>query len=124
MYRIIIQKTGETLGYVEEPRYIYLAPSGSYVQCNEENAQGIAYKSTPYNLFGREPLNAKIDTVILTEIDGGELIERQVRELDRLETALDNSDDVIIRLYEHMLEQDKFNANMDETIIAIYEKEW
>lgn len=121
MHRITIQKTGETLGYVEEPRYIYLAPSGSYVQCNKETAQGIAYKSTPYNLFDREPLSAKIDTVILTEIDSGELIECQAKKLDTLKTALNNSDDIIIQLYEHMLDQDKFNTNMDEAVLAIYE---
>lgn len=122
MYRIIIRKTAETIGYVEEPRYIYLASSGSYVQCEEQIAQGIAHRSTPYNLYGREPLSAEIDTVILREIDGGELIERQSKELDMLETALDNSDDVVISLYEHMLAQENFNDNIDKILMDLYEK--
>lgn len=72
------------VGYIEQPRYIYLSPNGSYVQCDEQVAQGIAYESTPYNLAGREALNAEVDTVILREVDAGELFYELQQKIDFL----------------------------------------
>lgn len=74
------------VGYVEQPRYIYLSPNGSYVQCDEQVAQGIAYKSIPYNLAGREALNAEVDTVILREVDAGELFNELQQRITMLMT--------------------------------------
>lgn len=114
MYKIINQKTGSTIGYTDEPRYIYLAPSDSYVQCDEQSAQGIAYQSNPYNLFGREPLTAEIDTVLVQKIDAGELVSQQEQKIKTLEEDLASTDEITIALYEQL-------ASVDEALISMYE---
>ncbi len=116
MHKIINQTTGKTLGYVDKPRYIFLAPSGSYVQCEKEKAQGVAYKSTPYNLFGREPLNAKFDTVLVRETDSGEIISQQENLIKTLTDDLTIANETIITLYEQL-------ANVDEVLISMYEEQ-
>lgn len=71
MYRIIKEKTGAEVGSTEKPIFIRKKSNGCYVQTSEAEAQGIAFKGTPYNLFGREGVGAD-ETVMLVEFDGGE----------------------------------------------------
>lgn len=92
MFEIINQTINQSIGFTDNPRYIYLSPNGSYVQCDEQIAQGIAYKSTPYNLLGREPLNAEIDTVFLREIDTGKILWDLKQEVDALSNTLTTED--------------------------------
>ena len=76
MYKIINVADGTELGKVEKPIYIKIKESsGARVRLKAdeplENAQGIAYKDTAYNLHGKDGIGADI-TVFLIEIDAGE----------------------------------------------------
>lgn len=70
MYKIINETIGEVLGYTQKPTYIRLSTAGNYTTADEENAQGLAYRSRPYNLRGREGVGV-METVFLIEIDEG-----------------------------------------------------
>ena len=70
MYKIINIKGGNEIGSTENPRYIKKKDTGCYIQTDETNAQGIAYKGTAYNLQGRDGIDV-VDTVFLLEVDGG-----------------------------------------------------
>lgn len=74
MYKLIDFETGEKIGIVEYPTYIFLGKNGCYQKCKEKDAQGIAYNSTPYNLFGKESMG-DLPTVILAELDAGKELE-------------------------------------------------
>lgn len=71
MYRVVNTNTGVTVGFTEQPRFIKKSSDGVFVQTDEQNAQGIAFESTPYNLRDREGLGVE-ETVMLIEIDPGE----------------------------------------------------
>ncbi len=73
MYQITNYNSGETVGYTEKPRYIKKNSSGIYVETDEEHAQGIAYKSIPYNLAHREGVGVDT-TVILFQYDTGDVV--------------------------------------------------
>lgn len=74
MYRIININTGDVIGMVDEVIYIRRKESsGSLVKANPSNAEGIAYRSVPYNLSGRDGVGAEI-TVVVNEFDGAEEI--------------------------------------------------
>ena len=72
MYRIISTADGSEIGTVERPNFIRKSSAGCYIQTDEENALGIAYRGTPYNLEDREGLGAP-ESVRLIECDAGEL---------------------------------------------------
>ena len=75
MYKIINIVTGETVGMTDEVIYIRRKESsGSLVKANPSDAEGIAYRSVPYNLSGRDGVGAEI-TVVLSEIDAAEEIQ-------------------------------------------------
>lgn len=72
MYRIININTGDVIGMVDEVFYVRRKESsGSLVKANPSNAEGIAYRSVPYNLSGRDGVGAEI-TVVVNEFDGAE----------------------------------------------------
>lgn len=79
MYKVV--KGNEVIGIVEKPRYIKKV-DGVYVQAEESEAQGVAVNSTPYNLpdGGMEGL----ETVIVSEVDGGEYILDQQSAIDAM----------------------------------------
>lgn len=71
MYRIVNTTTGQDVGKTDNPRFILKHSNGCYNQTDEENAQGIAYRGTPYNLLDREGVGAE-ETVMLIECDAGD----------------------------------------------------
>ena len=60
MFRII--KDGAELGLTENLNYIVQAENGCYVLCPEQNASGIVFEGTPYNLLGRDEMEV-LETV-------------------------------------------------------------
>lgn len=78
MYRIINTNGGAEIGVTENPRYIKKSKSGQNIGATKEEAQGIAYKSTPYNLLGTEGIGAE-ETVILSEYDAGDNVAETAR---------------------------------------------
>lgn len=88
MYRIINTENHQLIGFIVEPHYIRIKPStGAFVSTDSLHAQGIAYRSTPYNLMGKEGVGAQT-TVLLEEFDITDLIvdipdlENAICELD------------------------------------------
>lgn len=75
MYQIT--RDGAVMAYVEKPIFIRLHDNGCYVPTTEQDAQGIAIQSTPYQMFGKEELPGAVGTVIVSEIDGGVVMVNQ-----------------------------------------------
>lgn len=71
MYKIV--KDGKTVAITEKLNFIKQSESGVFVGCSEREAQGVAVKNTPYNLFGRGGMNG-CETVAVLEVDGGACI--------------------------------------------------
>ena len=72
MYQII-KRDGSTVGCTEQPRYIRRAENGCYVEAERQNAVGIAFEGTVYNLFGHSEIQGAPE-VLLTERDAGPAI--------------------------------------------------
>ena len=74
MYKLILEKNGELLGYTEHPDWIKQNKDGNIVPARKNEAQGVAYNSTPYNLlWGKIP---DLDIVLIHEEDTGRLFEQ------------------------------------------------
>ena len=76
MYKIINISDGSEIGKVENPTYIKIKEAtGVRIQLKAdepiENAQGIAYRNSAYNLQGKDGVGSDI-TVILVKVDAGE----------------------------------------------------
>jgi len=89
MYRIVNTETGQTVGKTDSPRFIQKHSNGCYVQTDETNAQGIAYRGTPYNLLDRKGVGAE-QTVMLIECDGGDDQSQMEATLSDHSKALDD----------------------------------
>ncbi len=103
MYRII-KTDGTELGVSEKVNFIKIGASGSYATATRETAVGVAYKSTPYNLFGHDEIPGA-ETVIVSEFDGGErILELQEEnkllkaQTEALSTYQDFQDDLIAEM--------------------------
>ena len=97
MYRIINVNGGAEIGITEKPRYIKKSKSGQNIEAPKEEATGIAYKSTPYNLLGTEGVGAD-DTVLLSEYDAGDNVAdtaKNTTSIAELETAICDLDEEI-----------------------------
>lgn len=90
MYRIINQDSGEIIGMTEAPTYIRLAQNGCFVMCKAgEEPQGVAFSSQPYNLFGKEPMQSDLPTVLVTEMDGGQELQAMQHQVQTAQTTAD-----------------------------------
>lgn len=70
-----ITKSGVEIAVTERPTYIRLQSNGAFGLCTREKAQGIAWEGTPYHVEGFPAIDREgIETVTLTEIDGGKRI--------------------------------------------------
>lgn len=79
MYQII-KTGGQTVAFTEELRFIKQTTSGgAYVEASADDAQGIAYDSTPYNLAGRNPLTGVTETVSVTKLAADEVEKAQAK---------------------------------------------
>lgn len=73
MYRII-KIDGTELGLVDTVTYIKRGSSGDYTIASEQDAIGVSYNSTPYNLVGHDEID-DADTVVLSYVDAGKIIQ-------------------------------------------------
>ena len=69
MYRIITVD-GRDIGVTDDVIYIKIGDSGAYTFATPEDAIGVAYLSTPYNLLGHSDIEGA-ETVVVKKIDGG-----------------------------------------------------
>ncbi len=91
MYKII--KGADVIGIVEKPRYIKKI-DGIYVEADETDAQGVAFHSVPYNLPGGEMEG--LETVLVTEVDGGEYILSQQNTVDTMSKNSADTDAMLV----------------------------
>lgn len=69
MYRII-KTDGTELGITDQVTYIKFGANGCFTNATVEDAIGVAFNSTPYNLVGHNEIE-EADTVVVSQIDGG-----------------------------------------------------
>lgn len=82
MYQII--KDGSVFALVESPVYIRLHENGCYVQTTFDQAQGISIQGTPYQLLGRDSIGTDLETVGISELDGGSVVIAQQNNINEL----------------------------------------
>lgn len=88
MFRII-KIDGTELGITDSVNYIKISASGCFTTANENDAIGVAFKSTAYNLLGHEEIE-NAETVIVSRIDGGQEINlHQTAIKDMIRTILE-----------------------------------
>jgi hypothetical protein len=120
MFRIITTN-GVELGLTEEVIYIRVNErNGCFNRCDKKDAIGVAFKSNPYNLLGHNEL-PELETVIVSEVDGGDEVYRTEQENAALAQQLAETDEAAIELYEANMALEEANAEQDEAIIEIYE---
>ena len=120
MFRIVTT-TGKELGFTEQVRYIKINErNGCFNACDQKDAIGVAFKSTPYNLFGHSDI-ADAETVLVVQVDSGEEVYRTEKTVQNLTEQLAETDEAAIELYEATLALEEHRAEQDEAIIEIYE---
>lgn len=73
MYRIIMT-TGALIGYTDEPRYVrFNRETSTWIRCNIENAQCIAYEGRRYSLIGRDEVEDAPIVALIQKVDDGNL---------------------------------------------------
>lgn len=100
MYRIT-KEDGSYIGITESVRYIKIGSNGCFVQTDKNHAIGVAFKNTPYNLSGYNNI-AGADSVIISEVDVGSLIEELIAENESLRAQIAASDEAVIEIYESL----------------------
>lgn len=72
MYRII-NIDGTELGITDSVTYIKILDNGSFTTATAEDAIGVAFSGTAYNLFGHRDIE-NAETVLVSRVDGGNII--------------------------------------------------
>lgn len=76
MYKIIDANDGSVIGTTEKPLFIKKSPTtGCFVNTTGKDAQGIAYRGTPYNLQVCDGVGSE-NAVILVEVDAGTIADQ------------------------------------------------
>lgn len=94
---LVINTNGLIIGYIENPRYITKSNNGSLIECGANEALGIAMKSNPYHLFGKEALEEAIDDVVLAQVDSGVII---FEDNTKMKITQDQTEDAVCELSE------------------------
>lgn len=71
MYQFTV--SNEVVGYAVTPTYIKKLDNGCYGLCSQAEAEGVAVRSTPYRLEGKELDNLPV--VNVEEVDDGTFFE-------------------------------------------------
>ena len=110
----IITTSGTELGMTDSVRFIKLSSEGSFIEATKDEADGIAFKGSPYNLAGQNAIDGA-ETVLVIETDGGGEVADLRATTARQAEELAQSDETAIALYERLAQQ-------DEALIEIYEQ--
>jgi len=86
MVRIIRASDRKELGITDAPTYIKLGDN-CFTNATEQDAIGVAYQSTPYNLLGHDEIKGA-ETVILSPVDSGSYIVRQQKATEDTDALL------------------------------------
>lgn len=120
MYRVI-KIDGTELGRTDVVNYIRIGKSGCFAPTDRENAIGVAYNGTPYNLLGFNTIDGA-ETVLVVSADSGAAIDGLNRSVEENSKHLAETDEIAIDLYETNLALEAMCAEHDEVMIDIYEK--
>lgn len=87
MYRVLTTE-GTELGITDSVLFIKISPEGTYIEATEDEAVGIAFESTPYNLIGHTEIrDAK--TVILVETTLAQVMKEQTALVEKFQANMD-----------------------------------
>lgn len=87
MYRIITTE-GTELGITDSVLFIKVSAEGAYVEATEDEAVGIAFESTPYNLNGHTEI-AGAKTVILVKTTFAQIMKEQAAAVEKFQANMD-----------------------------------
>lgn len=122
MYKIINFDTGEEIGITDFLHYIRLGKNGCFVMCkDDEEPQGIAYNSTPYNLSGKESMG-DLPTVMVREYDSREEFDSLKAENKSLTDQLTQSQLALCDVYEQALNSDSQLTETQLALCDVYEQ--
>lgn len=82
MYKILTT-SGVEIGFTDELRYIKISPEGSYIEATAEEAIGIAFRGTPYNLNGHTEITGA-EQVNVVEVSMADVLREQRANMDYL----------------------------------------
>lgn len=84
MFKIIEAETGKLLSISDSLRYIKLNTSSNcFIQCNKDDAEGIAINSIPYNFFNSD-LIENANHAIINEIESSEVLTSSIKNKDNI----------------------------------------
>ena len=94
MFKLVVD--GVTIGFTEKPRFVRVKPeTGVFVETTQDKADGVAYKSKVFNLFGHE-IGGVEETVSVVPYDGGDdskEIKNNADNLAEIEDAMCEADE-------------------------------
>lgn len=117
----VIKTTGEELGFADALRYVKFSAEGALIETTKDEAIGIAYKGTAYNLPGKTAI-PDAETVLTVEVDGGEEVAALKERLANQADELHQADETAIALYESIAQQNDVIAQQDEALLDLYER--
>lgn len=119
MYKIITT-SGTELGLVDSVRFIKISPEGALVEASKDEAVGIAFNSSPYNLAGKNEIKGA-ESVLIIDVDAGKELS-DLRDITaRQSEELRQTDETAIALYESITQQNDVIAQQDEALLYLYE---
>jgi len=84
----IIKSDGTELGVTDSVLFIKRSPEGTFIEADEAEAIGIAFKGEPYNLHGHDEIqNAK--TVVLVKTTLAQILLEQNAAASKLQANMD-----------------------------------
>ena len=89
MYEVISKDSGERIALCEQPRYVKInANSGAFIQCDREDAEGVAVNGEVYSLNNQ--LEGKPEAVIIETDTGAAILtaEQQAAEILKIKAAI------------------------------------
>lgn len=114
MYKVI--KDNESIALVEKPRYIRLSKEGAFIQCEKDEAQGIALNSTFYRFFNVDLPGYEV--IDLAEVEGGEYLVKHGEQIKELNTSMDTTMVGLAESYEGSL---KNTDDINSALLALAE---
>lgn len=87
MYRIITTE-GAELGLADSVLFIKKSADGTFIESSQEDAIGLAYKGTAYNLPGHSEIEGA-KTAVAVQVSAAQIMQEQVALSERLQANMD-----------------------------------
>lgn len=116
MYKII--KDGTVFGLVDEPRYVQMK-NEVFVQCSEENADGVAFNGQFYR-FSFKEIDG-YDPIDIQPVNSGEYILQHETSIEGLNKGLTDTQLALCDAYESGLVNSEEVTNLQIALTEVYE---